>query len=1574
MKHFLISRMCRTALCIITLLCAFQTYGADYTVNSADQFNNLSLSPGDIVTWANGTYSSNQRISFTANGTASNPIILRAETPGGVIFTGQTNMDISGNYVIIDGFYWNGGAGSNNHIQFRKSSAYANNSTIRNCAFNNLTPSGTDKHRWIVLYGTNNTIENCSFLNKNSPGALILVELEYNDFNPVGHVIKDNYFFNFIKRDPSTTHSGDSETIRVGTSEFQDKSASVTVEGNYFYKADGENEIITNKSADNTYRNNTFRRCRGSLVMRHGARATVDGNYFLGENVEGTGGIRITDSYHVITNNYIQDVVSSGDKWNNGITLVGGSDTSGGITNGYQKVDDIVVENNTLYNVDSPIFYNDRSSYDPSGVLNNNVIYTTLTNILSGDISGTGQSMTYNGNVYYGASLGISDSGFTEANPEFSASGEIYSASSSAVSGKGSSISNPHTHSMVGNSVGASFLDASGNSASGDYLTVSSVEEFTAAGSTKTVDVSSSINWTVSDNQSWISVSLTSSNGNGSFSITVSANTADEARTGTVTVSGSGVSNQTINVSQAGAEGNSGNAGIPSDLMENCNQWKITYPTGEEDKTLCDEQGNEFFYVNDEGNAIVFRAPVRSDNGTTPNSDNIRSELREREEDGSKDVYWTTEGTHELYVKQAITHLPINKSHLVATQIHGDKAAGIDDSMVMRLEGSHLFLSFNGGKLRSNVTITQNYNLGDVHEVIFKVVDGKHYCYYAEDGNLKNAYDSGNASQYLVRADGNDYVMDINYNQSYFKVGNYTQSNPEEEGDDTDDPDNYGEVLVYDFSVSHGEGGEEPTDPIDVTGVAFSSSSASISVGGAQALNADVSPLNASNQDVSYSSSNTSVATVNSSGVVTAVSEGNATITVTTEDGDFTDTISITVTEPSNDTNLALNKSASGTGTADGNHTVANLVDGDTGTRWSVSGMPQSATIDLGATFTLGSTELVCYSDRAYQYTISVSSSENGSFTEVVNRSSNSTSGSVSSPISDAFDSVEARFVKINVTGAASYDGSWVSLLELRVFAGENAPSAIAVTSVALSSSNISLDANVTEQLSATVSPSDATNQAVTYSSSNTSVATVNSTGLVTALSEGSATITVTTEDGDFTDSVAVTVNGSQNGTAPYSLSKFQDYLAQCKLQSPLSGTEATASDIVSGYSSSTFYVADGNKMAFYQSRDDASTRQRTELRFLENWNVNDDQVFHANVNIVEQTCEQLTFMQIHDDANAGDGPNKPLLRVYQSDGHLYAAVKTDDGGSNTSHIDLGETPSGYFDCDIILESGYMIVEINGSEKLNTNVSFWDYPSYWKNGVYLQDTGEATVYFNELTLTEATTIPPTTESTNVALEKSVSYSTQQSTNPASNLVDGDEDSRWSAQSFPVNATVDLGSLHMVNSTEVICHGDRAYQYIIEVSTDGNSFSEVVNRSNNTTAGTNSAPIADAFSNTQARYVRLTVVGANDYDGDWASIDELRVFGYASATDSRTIADSQESIMEHNSELELSLYPNPATNFINIKGGKAYHTITVYDQVGKVIFNRPIQGETIDISSLNSGLYIFRLSGAHNAISKRIIKK
>jgi uncharacterized protein YkwD len=85
----------------------------------------------------------------------------------------------------------------------------------------------------------------------------------------------------------------------------------------------------------------------------------------------------------------------------------------------------------------------------------------------------------------------------------------------------------------------------------------------------------------------------------------------------------------------------------------------------------------------------------------------------------------------------------------------------------------------------------------------------------------------------------------------------------------------------------------------------------------------------------------------------------------------------------------------------------------------------------------------------------------------------------------------------------------------------------ISVTSVSLQSSVTYLFINKTTNLSVAVSPANATDKNVTFKSSNTEVASVSSGGVVTAKSSGDVTITVTTNDGKFTDSVSITVKSA---------------------------------------------------------------------------------------------------------------------------------------------------------------------------------------------------------------------------------------------------------------------------------------------------------------------------------------------------------------------------------------------------------------------------------------------------------------
>lgn len=86
---------------------------------------------------------------------------------------------------------------------------------------------------------------------------------------------------------------------------------------------------------------------------------------------------------------------------------------------------------------------------------------------------------------------------------------------------------------------------------------------------------------------------------------------------------------------------------------------------------------------------------------------------------------------------------------------------------------------------------------------------------------------------------------------------------------------------------------------IPVTGVGIAPASLALTVGEIGAVIATIVPVNASNKVVTFASADDNVATVATDGTVTAVGEGTTTITVTTDDGSYTDTCSITVTAAS---------------------------------------------------------------------------------------------------------------------------------------------------------------------------------------------------------------------------------------------------------------------------------------------------------------------------------------------------------------------------------------------------------------------------------------------------------------------------------------------------------------------------------------------------------------------------------------------------------------------------------------------------------------------------------------------------
>ena len=143
---------------------------------------------------------------------------------------------------------------------------------------------------------------------------------------------------------------------------------------------------------------------------------------------------------------------------------------------------------------------------------------------------------------------------------------------------------------------------------------------------------------------------------------------------------------------------------------------------------------------------------------------------------------------------------------------------------------------------------------------------------------------------------------------------------------------------------------------------------------------------------------------------------------------------------------------------------------------------------------------------------------EDASNKEVIWSSSNPNVATVSS--SGRITAVAAGTTTITVT---TKDGSKTASCTVTV--------SVSVTGVSLNKTSTSLNVVGTEQLTATIQPSNATNKNVTWSSSNSSVAMVNSSGLVTAVASGSAIITVKTVDGSKTATCSVTVAAGSGTT-----------------------------------------------------------------------------------------------------------------------------------------------------------------------------------------------------------------------------------------------------------------------------------------------------------------------------------------------------------------------------------------------------------------------------------------------------------
>ena len=294
-----------------------------------------------------------------------------------------------------------------------------------------------------------------------------------------------------------------------------------------------------------------------------------------------------------------------------------------------------------------------------------------------------------------------------------------------------------------------------------------------------------------------------------------------------------------------------------------------------------------------------------------------------------------------------------------------------------------------------------------------------------------------------------------------------------------------------------------PPTTIAVTGVSISKSTLPLTEGDSETLTATVSPSNATNKAVNWSSSDAGVASV-SDGKVTALKPGTTTITVSTADGGKTATCAVTVEAKKIPvTGVTLDKEETG------------LVEGEE--------------VTLVATLA---------PENATEKTVEWSSSDE----------------KVATVKDGKVTAVAPGTATITVK---TVDGSKTATCKVTV-----EKKGIPVNKVTLNKTTQTLEIGSEVTLVATVSPSNATNKKLTWSSSNSEVATVDQNGKVKAVKAGTSSITVTTEDGGKKATCAVTVNNKAVSTITLnksSLSLKETQTAQLTATiSPANATDQT--------------------------------------------------------------------------------------------------------------------------------------------------------------------------------------------------------------------------------------------------------------------------------------------------------------------------------------------------------------------------------------------------------------------------------
>ncbi|MEM8981785.1 MAG: polysaccharide lyase 6 family protein [Pseudomonadota bacterium] len=380
----------------------------------------LAAAPGDKIILADGEWRDVELV-LRANGTTDAPIELTAETAGGVVLSGQSNLSISGSHIVVsDLVFKNGYTPTSEVISFRTAKdELASDSRVTNTVIDGFSnPERHSADTWVAIYGKRNRFDNNTLLNKGNRGVTLAVKMNTEGSRENGHIIERNYF-----GPRQTLGSNGGETLRIGTSHFSREFSNTVVRQNYFDRTSGELEIISSKSCGNEIRDNVFFESQGTLTMRHGHYTLVENNYFLGNRQPNTGGIRIINENQTVRNNYLYGL--TGHRFRGALVIMNG--VPNGPINRYDPVIDSVLDNNVVIDSDHIQLCagaDDERSAPPTGTTMHNNIILSQTNLnpftVYDDISGISFE---NNSINEDASAPL-DSGFTKVPYQISENGD----------------------------------------------------------------------------------------------------------------------------------------------------------------------------------------------------------------------------------------------------------------------------------------------------------------------------------------------------------------------------------------------------------------------------------------------------------------------------------------------------------------------------------------------------------------------------------------------------------------------------------------------------------------------------------------------------------------------------------------------------------------------------------------------------------------------------------------------------------------------------------------------------------------------------------------------------------------------------------------------------------------------------------------------------------------------------------------------------------------------------------------------------------------------------------------------